>query len=179
VVLPVSVPRTQRGTKVSALTGKINNTGLVEVPMGITLREILYDIGGGVPGGKRFKAVQTGGPSGGTLIVETAEPKIHASMVAHVICVMRTRPSACWICRSTSMIDSSRIDDGSGGMIVMDEDSCMVDVARYFLNFLVEESCGKCVPCREGIVVMLNILKKVCEGKGTTEDIEYLEELSQ
>ncbi len=169
-----------KGTKVFALTGKINNTGLVEVPMGITLREILYDIGGGVPGGKRFKAVQTGGPSGGTLIVETAEAKIHASMVAHgdireedeAVSLLDLPIDFDELTKAGSMM-------GSGGMIVMDEDSCMVDVARYFINFLTEESCGKCVPCREGLVVMLNILKKICEGKGTIEDIEYLEELSQ
>jgi len=169
-----------KGTKVFALTGKINNTGLVEVPMGITLREILYDIGGGVPNKKRFKAVQTGGPSGGTLIVETSESSVHASMVAHGDIREEDEPVSLLdlpvdfdeLTKAGSMM-------GSGGMIVMDEDSCMVDVARYFLKFLQEESCGKCVPCREGIVVMLNILNKICEGNGTMEDIEYLEELSQ
>jgi NADH:ubiquinone oxidoreductase subunit F (NADH-binding)/(2Fe-2S) ferredoxin/NAD-dependent dihydropyrimidine dehydrogenase PreA subunit len=169
-----------KGTKVFALTGKVNNTGLVEVPMGITLREILYDIGGGVPRGKKFKAVQTGGPSGGTLIVEVAEPKIHASMVAYgdlrdedeAVSLLDLPVDFDELTRAGSMM-------GSGGMIVMDEDSCMVDVARYFIHFLTEESCGKCVPCREGLVVMLNILQKISEGKGTIEDIEYLEELSQ
>jgi NADH-quinone oxidoreductase subunit F len=169
-----------KGTKVFALTGKINNTGLVEVPMGITLREILYDIGGGVPGGKRFKAVQTGGPSGGTLIVETGETAIHDSMVAHgdiredekVESLLDLPVDFDELTRAGSMM-------GSGGMIVMDSDSCMVDVAKYFLNFLQEESCGKCVPCREGIVVMLKILTKVSDGEGTLEDIGYLEQLSQ
>ncbi|MFZ1682833.1 MAG: NADH-ubiquinone oxidoreductase-F iron-sulfur binding region domain-containing protein [Candidatus Zixiibacteriota bacterium] len=169
-----------KGTKVFALTGKINNTGLVEVPMGITLREILYDIGGGVPGGKRFKAVQTGGPSGGTLIVETGEVAIHDSMVAHgdiredekVESLLDLPVDFDELTRAGSMM-------GSGGMIVMDSDSCMVDVAKYFLNFLQEESCGKCVPCREGIVVMLKILTKVSDGEGTLEDIGYLEQLSQ
>jgi NADH:ubiquinone oxidoreductase subunit F (NADH-binding)/(2Fe-2S) ferredoxin/NAD-dependent dihydropyrimidine dehydrogenase PreA subunit len=169
-----------KGTKVFALTGKINNTGLVEVPMGITLREILYDIGGGVPGGRRFKAVQTGGPSGGTLIVETGETAIHDSMVAHgdiredekVESLLDLPVDFDELTRAGSMM-------GSGGMIVMDSDSCMVDVAKYFLNFLQEESCGKCVPCREGIVVMLKILTKVSDGEGTLEDIGYLEQLSQ
>ncbi|PWB72995.1 NADH-quinone oxidoreductase subunit F, partial [candidate division GN15 bacterium] len=148
-----------KGTKVFALTGKINNTGLVEVPMGITLREILYDIGGGVPGGKRFKAVQTGGPSGGTLIVETRDFDIHESLVAHgdvqedehAISLLDLPVDFDELTKAGSMM-------GSGGMIVMDEDSCMVDVARYFLQFLQDESCGKCVPCREGITVMLDIL---------------------
>ena len=138
-----------KGTKVFALTGKVNNTGLVEVPMGITLREILYDIGGGVPRGKKFKAAQTGGPSGGTLIVETAEPKIHASMVAYgdlrdedeAVSLLDLPIDFDELTRAGSMM-------GSGGMIVMDEDTCMVDVARYFIHFLTEESCGKCVPCR-------------------------------
>jgi NADH:ubiquinone oxidoreductase subunit F (NADH-binding)/(2Fe-2S) ferredoxin/NAD-dependent dihydropyrimidine dehydrogenase PreA subunit len=169
-----------KGTKVFALTGKVNNTGLVEVPMGITLREILYDIGGGVPGGKRFKAVQTGGPSGGTLIVETREQAVHDSMVAHgdirddesVQSLLDLPVDFDELARAGSMM-------GSGGMIVMDSDSCMVDVAKYFLTFLQEESCGKCVPCREGIVVMLKILTRVSEGEGTLADIDYLEQLSQ
>jgi NADH-quinone oxidoreductase subunit F len=169
-----------KGTKVFALTGKVNNTGLVEVPMGITLREILYDIGGGVRGGKRFKAVQTGGPSGGTLVVETRDELIHDSMVAYGDIREEDQPQSLLdlpvdfdeLTKAGSMM-------GSGGMIVMDEDSCMVDVARYFLNFLQEESCGKCVPCREGIVVMLNILERVSQGEGKPEDISYLEQLSQ
>ncbi len=169
-----------KGTKVFALTGKVNNTGLVEVPMGITLREVLYEIGGGVPGGRRFKAVQTGGPSGGTLIVETREPGIHDSLVAHgdirddqqVESLLDLPIDFDELTKAGSMM-------GSGGMIVMDQDSCMVDVARYFLNFLTEESCGKCVPCREGLVQMHNILKRICEGEGTPADLEKLEELSQ
>jgi NADH-quinone oxidoreductase subunit F len=169
-----------KGTKVFALTGKVNNTGLVEVPMGITLREILYDIGGGVRGNKKFKAVQTGGPSGGTLIVETGQQKIHDSLVAHGD--IRTDEEAVnlldlpvdfdELTRAGSMM-------GSGGMIVMDEDSCMVDVARYFLNFLREESCGKCLPCREGLRTMLDILVNITSGRGKMEDLQLLEELSQ
>ena len=169
-----------KGTKIFALTGKVNNTGLVEVPMGLTLREILYDIGGGVRGKKKFKAVQTGGPSGGTLIVETAEAKIHDSMVAHgdlhedeqAISLLDLPVDFDELTRVGSMM-------GSGGMIVMDEDSCMVDVAKYFLNFLQEESCGKCLPCREGIRQMLRILTGITDGEGKMEDIALLEELSQ
>ena len=169
-----------KGTKVFALTGKINNTGLVEVPMGITLREILYDIGGGVPGNKTFKAVQTGGPSGGTLVVETADKTVHDSMVAHGDIRDDEQPRSLLdlpvdfdeLTKAGSMM-------GSGGMIVMDQDSCMVDVARYFINFLVEESCGKCLPCREGLRTMLRVLDGICDGKGTVEDIEILEDLSQ
>ncbi|MEW6051673.1 MAG: NADH-ubiquinone oxidoreductase-F iron-sulfur binding region domain-containing protein [Candidatus Zixiibacteriota bacterium] len=169
-----------KGTKVFALTGKINNTGLVEVPMGITLREILYDIGGGVPGGKRFKAVQTGGPSGGTLIVETRDESVHESLVAHGDISDDEAPESL-LDLPVDFDELTKVGSmmGSGGMIVMDEDSCMVDVAKYFLNFLQEESCGKCVPCREGIVVMLNILRRISEGKGTLDDISYLEQLSQ
>jgi NADH-quinone oxidoreductase subunit F len=169
-----------KGTKVFALTGKVNNTGLVEVPMGITLREILYDIGGGVRGHKKFKAVQTGGPSGGTLIVETGEKKIHDSLVAHgdihdneeVISLLDLPVDFDELTRAGSMM-------GSGGMIVMDEDSCMVDVARYFLNFLREESCGKCLPCREGLRTMLEILERITKGQGAMADLSLLEELSQ
>jgi NADH-quinone oxidoreductase subunit F len=169
-----------KGTKVFALTGKVNNTGLVEVPMGITLREILYDIGGGVPRNKKFKAVQTGGPSGGTLIVETAEEAVHESMVAHgditeeeeVLSLLDLPVDFDELVKAGSMM-------GSGGMIVMDQDSCMVDVARYFIHFLQEESCGKCVPCREGLRVMLEILDRICAGKGTMKDIDTLEEISQ
>jgi len=169
-----------KGTKVFALTGKVNNTGLVEVPMGITLREILYDIGGGVRGKRKFKAVQTGGPSGGTLIVETSEPKIHDSLVAHgdirddeeVLSLLDLPVDFDELTKVGSMM-------GSGGMIVMDEDSCMVDIAKYFLNFLQEESCGKCLPCREGLRTMLNILTRISDGKGEIEDVQMLEELSQ
>jgi NADH-quinone oxidoreductase subunit F len=168
-----------KGTKVFALTGKVCNTGLVEVPMGITLREILYDVGGGVREGKRFKAVQTGGPSGGTLIVETAERDVHDSLVAHGD--IRSDEEA------QNLLDLPVDFDeltkagsmmGSGGMIVMDEDSCMVDVAKYFLHFLQEESCGKCLPCREGIRTMLDVLNRICDGRGEADDIDLLEELS-
>jgi NADH-quinone oxidoreductase subunit F len=168
-----------KGTKVFALTGKINNTGLVEVPMGITLREILHDIGGGVPGKKKFKAVQTGGPSGGTLIVETRDEKIHDSLVAAG--EIRQDESV------TSLLDLPVDFDeltkagsmmGSGGMIVMDEDSCMVDVAKYFIHFLIEESCGKCLPCREGLRMMHGILERITRGEGREEDIQTLEDVS-
>ena len=145
-----------KGTKIFSLVGKINNTGLVEVPMGITLRDIIYKIGGGIPGGKRFKAVQTGGPSGGCI------PEKHLDMGVDFD----------ELSKAGSMM-------GSGGMIVMDEDTCMVDVARYFLDFLTDESCGKCVPCREGIRQMLKILTNITEGKGREGDIELLEELSE
>jgi len=169
-----------KGTKIFALTGKVNNTGLIEVPMGITLREILYDIGGGVPRNKRFKAVQTGGPSGGTLIVETSEARVHDSMVAHgdildeeeVVSLLDLPVDFDELTKAGSMM-------GSGGMIVMDQDSCMVDVAKYFINFLQEESCGKCIPCREGLRTMLDVLTRISEGKGEMSDIDTLEELSQ
>jgi NADH:ubiquinone oxidoreductase subunit F (NADH-binding)/(2Fe-2S) ferredoxin/NAD-dependent dihydropyrimidine dehydrogenase PreA subunit len=168
-----------KGTKVFALTGKIINTGLVEVPMGITLREILHDIGGGVPGKKEFKAVQTGGPSGGTLVVETRDQRIHDSMVAAG--EIREDESV------TSLLDLPVDFDeltkagsmmGSGGMIVMDEDSCMVDVAKYFIHFLIEESCGKCLPCREGLRMMHEILERITRGEGRDEDIPTLEDIS-
>jgi len=145
-----------KGTKIFSLVGKINNTGLVEVPMGITLRDIIYKVGGGIPGSKRFKAVQTGGPSGGCIPEEQLDMKVDFDELA----------------KAGSMM-------GSGGMIVMDEDTCMVDVARYFLNFLTDESCGKCVPCREGIRQMLKILSNISEGKGRECDIELLEKLSK
>jgi NADH-quinone oxidoreductase subunit F/NADP-reducing hydrogenase subunit HndC len=144
-----------KGTKVFALGGKINNTGLVEVPMGTTLREVIYDIGGGIPNGKKFKAVQTGGPSGGCITEEMLDTEIDFDNLTAIGSMM-----------------------GSGGMIVMDEDNCMVDIARFFLDFTVEESCGKCVPCREGTKRMLEILDRICEGKGTLEDIDALEALS-
>ncbi len=143
------------GTKVFALGGKINNTGLVEVPMGTTLREVIYDIGGGCPDGKEFKAVQTGGPSGGCLTKEHLDTPIsYESLTA-----------------AGSMM-------GSGGMIVMDVDNCMVDIARFFLDFTVDESCGKCTPCREGTKRMLEILDRIAEGKGTMEDLDKLEVLA-
>jgi NADH:ubiquinone oxidoreductase subunit F (NADH-binding)/(2Fe-2S) ferredoxin/Fe-S-cluster-containing hydrogenase component 2 len=172
--------KNSKGTKVFALTGKINNTGLVEVPMGITLREILFDIGGGFPRNKRFKAVQTGGPSGGTLIVETVEPDIHKSLVDHgdirdeeeAFSLLDLPVDFDELTKAGSMM-------GSGGMIVMDQDSCMVDMAKYFINFLQEESCGKCLPCREGLRTMLKILTRITEGKGELKDIDTLEEISQ
>jgi len=169
-----------KGTKVFALTGRVNNTGLVEVPMGITLREILYDIGGGAPRGKRFKAVQTGGPSGGMLIVEEAQPKSHGSPVAHGD-IRNENEAVNLLDLPVDFDELTRVGSmmGSGGMIVMDEDSCMVDVALYFIHFLTEESCGKCIPCREGLVTMLSVLRNISAGKGTMEDIKYLEELSQ
>jgi NADH-quinone oxidoreductase subunit F len=145
-----------KGTKIFSLVGKINNTGLVEVPMGIILRDIIYDIGGGIPGGKKFKAVQTGGPSGGCIPESMLNLEVGYDELSRVGSMM-----------------------GSGGMIVMDEDTCMVDVARYFLDFLTDESCGKCVPCREGIRQMLKILTNITKGKGKEGDIELLEELSE
>jgi len=144
-----------KGTKIFSLVGKVNNTGLVEVPMGMTLREIIYDIGGGIPGGKKFKAVQTGGPSGGVIPESLLDTPVDYDELTKVGSMM-----------------------GSGGMIVMDEDTCAVDVARYFLNFLAEESCGKCLPCREGIYQMLKILNRICEGEGEEGDIELLEEIA-
>jgi NADH-quinone oxidoreductase subunit F len=145
-----------KGTKIFSLVGKVNNTGLVEVPMGITLRDTIYKIGGGILGGKKFKAVQTGGPSGGCIPEQQLDMKVDFDELA----------------KAGSMM-------GSGGMIVMDEDTCMVDVARYFLDFLADESCGKCVPCREGIRQMLKILTNISQGKGREGDIELLEELAQ
>ena len=145
-----------KGTKVFALGGKINNTGLVEVPMGTPLRTIIYDIGGGIPGGKKFKAVQTGGPSGGCLPAELLDtPVDYDNLIA-----------------AGSMM-------GSGGMIVMDEDNCMVDIARFFLDFTVDESCGKCAPCRIGTRRMLEILERIVNGKGEEGDIEKLENLAK
>ncbi|KPJ59311.1 MAG: NADH dehydrogenase [Latescibacteria bacterium DG_63] len=147
--------KTSKGTKVFSLVGKINNTGLVEVPMGISLKEIIYNIGGGIPGGKEFKAVQTGGPSGGCIPKEKIDLPIDFESLTEAGSMM-----------------------GSGGMVVMDEDTCMVDVARYFLSFTQDESCGKCTPCREGTKAMLNILTRITEGKGTEEDLTLLEELA-
>jgi len=145
-----------KGTKIFSLVGKINNTGLVEVPMGITLREIIYDIGGGIPNGKKFKAAQTGGPSGGVLPESMLNIPIDFDELT----------------KAGSMM-------GSGGMIVMDENTCMVDTARYYTDFLAHESCGKCVPCREGLRQMLRILDNITNGKGKEGDIELLEELSE
>jgi len=144
-----------KGTKVFSLVGKVNNVGLVEVPMGITLRQVIEDIGGGVPDGKKLKAVQTGGPSGGCI------PEEHLDLPVDY--------------ESLSRIGSMM---GSGGMIVMDESTCMVDVARYFLAFLKDESCGKCVPCREGTARMLDVLTGICEGRGQLGDLDLLRDLA-
>ena len=144
-----------KGTKVFALGGKVNNVGLVEIPMGTTLRELIYDIGGGIPDGKQFKAIQTGGPSGGCLTAAALdEPIDFDNLVA-----------------KGSMM-------GSGGAIVMDEDNCMVDVAKFYMEFICDESCGKCTPCRIGTRRMLEILTRIAEGKGTLEDLDKLEEIS-
>ncbi len=145
-----------KGTKIFSLVGKITNTGLVEVPMGISLRDIVYKIGGGIPDGKKFKAVQTGGPSGGCIPEELLDLKVGFDELNDAGSMM-----------------------GSGGMIVMDEDTCMVDVARYFTAFLTDESCGKCLPCREGLRQMHKILTRICEGKGKSGDFEDLEALSE
>ena len=145
-----------KGTKVFALGGKINNTGLVEVPMGTPLRDIIYKIGGGIPGGKKFKAVQTGGPSGGCIPADYLDIAIDYDSLTAIGSMM-----------------------GSGGMIVMDEDNCMVDIARFFLDFTVDESCGKCPPCRIGTRRMLEILERITEGKGEDGDIEKLETLAK
>jgi NADH:ubiquinone oxidoreductase subunit F (NADH-binding)/(2Fe-2S) ferredoxin len=143
---------TSKGTKVFSLVGKVNNTGLVEVPMGIPLREIIFDIGGGIPNGKKYKAVQTGGPSGGCIPESMLDITVDYESLRDAGCIM-----------------------GSGGMIVMDEDTCMVEVARYFLTFTQEESCGKCVPCRVGTKRMMERLTAICEGRGEVEDLEFLE----
>ncbi len=145
-----------KGTKIFSLVGKINNTGLVEVPMGITLKEIIFQIGGGIKDGKKFKAVQTGGPSGGCIPADQLDLPIDFDTLAKAGSIM-----------------------GSGGMIVMDEDTCMVDVARYFLQFTQEESCGKCVPCRVGTREMVNVLTRITEGEGREGDIERLEALAR
>jgi NADH:ubiquinone oxidoreductase subunit F (NADH-binding)/(2Fe-2S) ferredoxin/NAD-dependent dihydropyrimidine dehydrogenase PreA subunit len=144
------------GTCVFALTGKIANSGLIEVPMGIKLREIIYEIGGGIPGDRKFKAVQTGGPSGGCLPEEYLDKSVDYESLAAAGSMM-----------------------GSGGMVVMDEETCMIDIARYFLSFTQAESCGKCVPCRVGTKQMLDILQRICRGEGESGDIELLEELGK
>ncbi len=143
------------GTKVFALGGKIANTGLLEVPMGTTLREVVFDIGGGIPNGKKFKAAQTGGPSGGCITEDALDTPIDFDNLISLGSMM-----------------------GSGGMIVMDEDTCMVDVARFYLEFTVEESCGKCTPCREGTKRMLDILNRICEGEGNLADLDILDRLA-
>ncbi|HJO93512.1 MAG TPA: NADH-quinone oxidoreductase subunit NuoF [Victivallales bacterium] len=145
-----------KGTKLFSLVGKVMNTGLVEVPMGVTLRKIIFDIGGGIPDGKKFKAVQTGGPSGGCIPEEKLDMQVDFDELTKIGSMM-----------------------GSGGMIVMDENTCMVNIAKYFLSFLVEESCGKCTPCREGIYQLYKIVNQITEGKGKADDINKLEELSE
>ncbi len=143
-----------KGTKVFALGGKIANTGLVEIPMGTTLRDIIYEIGGGIPGGKKFKAAQTGGPSGGCIPASLIDTPIDYDNLTAIGCMM-----------------------GSGGLIVMDEDNCMVDIAKFFLDFTVDESCGKCTPCRVGTKRLRELLDKITDGKATLEDLDKLEEL--
>jgi NADH-quinone oxidoreductase subunit F len=144
-----------KGTKIFSLVGKINNTGLLEVPMGIPLRDVIYVIGGGIPGGKKFKAVQTGGPSGGCIPAEHLDVPVDFDELTRLGSMM-----------------------GSGGMIVMDEGTCMVDMARYFIAFLIDESCGKCTPCREGLQQMHRILVDITQGRGRTEELAALEELA-
>ncbi len=146
---------TSKGTKIFSLVGKIMNTGLIEVPMGITLREIVYDIGGGIPGGKKLKAVQTGGPSGGCIPASLMDAPIDYESLTQAGSMM-----------------------GSGGMIVMDEETCVVDVSKFFIQFTNDESCGKCSTCREGSEALLEILTRVSDGEGQPGDVEFLEELS-
>ena len=143
-----------KGTKVFALGGKIKHTGLVEIPMGTTLRHIIEDIGGGIPGGKKFKAAQTGGPSGGCIPASLIDTEVDYDNLTAIGCMM-----------------------GSGGLIVMDEDTCMVDMAKFFLEFTVDESCGKCTPCRVGTKRLLELLDKITKGNGTLEDLDRMEEL--
>ena len=143
-----------KGTKVFAVGGKIINTGLVEVPMGTTLREVVYDIGGGIPNGKKFKAAQTGGPSGGCIPAEHLDVPIDYDNLIAIGSMM-----------------------GSGGLIVMDEDNCMVDIAKFFLEFTVDESCGKCTPCRVGCKRLLELLTKVTDGTATMDDLDEMEKL--
>ena len=145
-----------KGTKVFALSGKVVNTGLVEVPMGITLRELVYDIGGGVPNGKKFKAVQIGGPSGGCVPEKYLDTPVDYESLKELGTIM-----------------------GSGGLIVLDEDDCMVNIAKFFLEFTMEESCGQCVPCRVGLKQMYDILDRITRGEGREEDIELLEKLGK
>ena len=146
---------TSKGTKVFALSGDVNNIGLVEVPMGTTLRTIIFDVGGGIPDKKKFKAVQLGGPSGGCIPEQYLDTRVEYEEIAKVGAIM-----------------------GSGGVIVMDEGTCMVDMARFFMDFIQDESCGKCTPCREGPIRLLELLEKICEGHGEPEDIDILRELS-
>jgi len=144
-----------KGTKIFSLVGKVNNTGLVEVPMGMTLRQLVYDIGGGIPQGNKLKAVQTGGPSGGVIPEQYLDTPIDFDELTKLGSMM-----------------------GSGGMVVMDEDTCMVDTARYFISFCCEESCGQCSPCREGLRMLREILNDICEGKGQEGDIEAIEDIA-
>lgn len=144
------------GTKVFALAGKVQNTGLVEVPMGTTLRELVFDIGGGIPNGKKFKAAQTGGPSGGVITADYLDMPIDFDTVKEIGTIM-----------------------GSGGLIVLDEDNCMVDVAKFYLGFTVDESCGKCTPCREGTRQMYQMMERICDGKGQSDDIDKLKKLAE
>jgi bidirectional [NiFe] hydrogenase diaphorase subunit len=143
-----------KGTKVFALTGKVRNVGLIEVPMGITLRQIIFEIGGGVPEGRRFKAVQTGGPSGGCIPEQFLDQPVDYESLRELGSIM-----------------------GSGGMIVMDDSACMVNVARYFMEFCMSESCGKCIPCRAGTAQMYELLTRITDGTATGHDLELLEEL--
>lgn len=144
------------GTKIFSLVGKVTNTGLIEIPMGMSLREIIFDIGGGIPDNKKFKAIQTGGPSGGCIPAEHLDLAVDFDELTKIGSMM-----------------------GSGGLIVMDEDTCMVEVARFYLTFLVEESCGKCTPCREGLWQALSILTRITDGEGREEDLLALEELGE
>ncbi|MBN1755655.1 4Fe-4S binding protein [bacterium] len=144
-----------KGTKIFSLVGKVNNTGLVEVPMGMTLREIIYGIGGGIKGGKKFKAVQTGGPSGGLIPEQFLDTGVDFDQLTKLGSMM-----------------------GSGGMIVLDEENCIVDIAKYFIDFLKDESCGKCIPCQEGLIQISAILKRITEGKGKEEDLDTLQDIS-
>ena len=146
---------TSRGTKVFSLAGNVNNAGLVEVPMGITLREMIYDIGGGIPNNKKLKAIQTGGPSGGFIPEHLLDLPVDYERLTEAGAIM-----------------------GSGGMVVMDEDTCIVDIAKYFIEFTTDESCGKCTTCREGSSAILEILEKICRGEGKESDLDFLEELS-
>ncbi|MCX6012924.1 MAG: 4Fe-4S binding protein, partial [Chloroflexi bacterium] len=148
-------PAGSKGTMIFSLVGKITNTGLVEVPFGITLREMIFNIGGGIPDGKKFKAIQTGGPSGGVIPEKYLDTPVDFDELAKLGSIM-----------------------GSGGLIVMDEDTCMVDIARYFVNFLQGESCGKCTPCREGLTRMGQILDRITKGDGKIEDLQTLEDIA-
>jgi len=147
--------KSSKGTKVFALSGDVNNIGLVEVPMGITLKQMIFEIGGGIPKKRKFKAVQLGGPSGGCVPEQHLDTPVDYEAIAQVGAIM-----------------------GSGGVIVMDENTCMVDMARFFMDFIQDESCGKCPPCREGTKRLLEILNKICTGRGEPGDIEALETLS-